>query len=64
MITLFVFSIIASLSIFEDWYAELRTDWPEEPPRKAALMALIVLAMFWIAAVVTAYLVSSMFEVF
>lgn len=63
MITLTVFSILASLAILEDWYAELRTDWPADPPHQAMIMAGIVLAGFWGAAVVTAWVVTFIFEV-
>lgn len=55
--TLAVFSIVASVVIFEDWVEDFRTADPEDGMRSHFLMAGTVLVGIWLLAIAVAWLI-------
>lgn len=55
--TLAIFSIAASILIFEGWVDEFRTYWPELGLLLHLSMAAALLALLWAVAVVVAFFV-------
>jgi hypothetical protein len=62
MITLTVFSILASLLIVEDWYSMQRQYWREESRLLHLGMAVSALVIVWVVALLVAFLVSAVFR--
>lgn len=55
--TLAVFSIVASVLIFEDWVEEFRSADPDDGMRGHFLMAGTVLVGIWLLAIAVAWLI-------
>ena len=57
--TLAVFSIAATVVMFEDLYAQFNSSWPEDGHARHMLMAGIVMCGIWFASAAIATLITS-----